>query len=291
MGVDKNGTIWVADFKTGWLKLPVTNSKQYIRMVLPITRFFRYMPTEAICGWLLAEGPVHGIIHALCHNFQLNRAGEWKNFSKKDFPGLSGFFDVVSLVADPKNADHIFVASWGGGLLEFRGNELVNRYTNQNSPLETALPTQPNEPFVRIGGMAFDSGGNLWITNSEVAKNLVKLTPTGTWETFALPEVANSRNIGQIINTRNDDKWIVVPRGHDVYVVDKTGIKTKHLPVTAYFNNGTYEEFNRMNDVYSIAEDERGDIWLGTSKGWPFLATLRGFGTLKNIMPHNPVSI
>ncbi|HKI90095.1 MAG TPA: two-component regulator propeller domain-containing protein, partial [Draconibacterium sp.] len=180
---------------------------------------------------------------------------------------LDGFFDIVCMVADPNDPDHIFVGSWGGGLLEFQGDQFLNRFTNHNSPLETALPQQPDEPYVRIGGLGFDSEGNLWITNSDVAKNLVKRSPSGEWESFVLPEVASQRNIGQMVVTQNDDKWILVPRGHDAYVVDKTGTQKKRLLVTSYFNNGENEFFTRMNDVYSIAEDNNGEIWIGTSKG------------------------
>ena len=37
--------------------------------------------------------------------------------------------------------------------------------------------------------------------------------------------------------------------------------------MSSYFSNGDQEILNRMNDVYSIAEDLDGDIWIGTSKG------------------------
>ena len=45
----------------------------------------------------------------------------------------------------------------------------------------------PDAAYVRIGGMDFDSEGNLWITNSTVARNLLMLAPDGTWEEFTLP--------------------------------------------------------------------------------------------------------
>ncbi len=199
--------------------------------------------------------------------FQLFRDDRWNYFSTKDYPGMDGVIDIVGILPHPSDPDHIFVASWGGGVLEFQQNELVNHYTNQNSPLQTALPDQPDRPYVRIGGIDFDSEGNLWVTNSEVDKNLLKLTPGGEWETVTLPEVSGNQTIGQLLVTENDDKWILVPRGNDAYVVDKTGSEKKKLPVTSYFNNGQREEYNRMNDVYCIAEDLDGAIWIGTSRG------------------------
>ncbi len=200
-------------------------------------------------------------------HFQLYRDDKWKSFNANTVPDMTGFFDIVCMAADPADPDHIFLGSWGGGLLEFQSGELMNRFTNQNSPLQSALPQQPDEPFVRIGGLDFDSEGNLWITNSEVAYNLLKRTASGEWESFELPEVASQRNIGQMVVTQNNDKWILIPRGHDAYVVDKNGEQKKQLLVISYFNNGEDEITTRMNDVYSIAEDNDGAIWIGTSKG------------------------
>jgi len=106
--------------------------------------------------------------------FQRYGGGEWAYFNKSSHPELDGFADIVKISVNPTDQSHIFVGSWGGGLLEFRNDEFIQRYTNHNSPLQTALPQQPNEPYVRVGGLDFDSEGNLWITNSEVARNLLR---------------------------------------------------------------------------------------------------------------------
>lgn len=266
-GISSDGTIWVADNAKGMVHIS-GNTFETIYPNGPLDNSIFSLYANGADLWVLPGGRDDTWTNTWqSPRFQLNRNGEWTNFTKTQFPELDNFFDMVCMVTDPGDPDHIFAGSWGGGLLEFQGNQFVNRYTNRNSPLETALPNQPNEPFVRIGGLDFDSQGNLWIANSEAGKNLHKLSPSGDWESFTLPEVANSRNIGQMIVSKSDDKWIIVPRGHDIYVVDKTGAQKKHLPLISYFNNGINEIFNRMNDVYSIAEDHDGNIWIGTSKG------------------------
>ncbi len=261
--INTDGTIWIADYQNSLIKVTGGNS-------------------EAI----QINGPMDNNVFSLLHSgsnlwvmpgtqaansyweprFQRFGDEQWHYFSKTNYPELDGFFNIISVAEDPSNENHFFIGSWGGGVLEYRNDEFVERYTNHNSPLESALPQEPDEPYVRVDGMAFDSEGNLWISNSEVAKNLHKLSPEGEWESFELPEVANSFNMGSLIVTQNDDKWIVVDR-NDIYVVNHEGSQKKHLPVTAYFNNGDYEEFNRMNDVFSIAEDNEGHIWVGTTKG------------------------
>ncbi|WP_340112009.1 two-component regulator propeller domain-containing protein [Maribellus mangrovi] len=191
----------------------------------------------------------------------------WTNFTKNEIPEMTGFKDIVCIAVDPADDNHFYAGSWGGGLLEFKNDELVNRYTNLNSPLETALPDNPTAPYVRIGGLDFDSEGNLWITNTAVSRNnLHKLTMTGDWESFTMSTVTN-KTIGQVLVTENDDKWVLIPRGNDAYVVDRTGGNKRSLLVTTYFSSGNDEYFTRMSDVYSIAEDKEGAVWIGTSQG------------------------
>ena len=267
VGVAQDGSYWVADYENGLIKIASENHESVFPNGPMDNRIFSLYTNDGDL-WVTPGGRSDSWSNIWqTPRFQLFREGQWNYFTPKDYPELDGFYDIVDIKANPANPDHIFVASWGGGLLEFENGQLVNRFTNQNSPLETALPNNPSQPYVRIGGIDFDSERNLWMTNSEVAKNLVKLTPSGEWESITLPEVANNFNIGQVLVTDNDDKWILVPRGHDAYVVDKSGTQKKRLLVTSYFNNGVFEEFKRMNDVYCITEDLDRAIWIGTSVG------------------------
>jgi sugar lactone lactonase YvrE len=221
--------------------------------------------------------------------FQHMTEGEWSYFSKKEYPEMTGFYDMVQVVADPSDAGHIYAASWGGGVLEFKEGAFIKRYYNQNSPLETAIPEKPLEPYTRIGGMAFDKKNNLWITNSQSSKGLHSLSPSGEWKSYELPEVAGQQyTIGQIIVTRNNDKWIILPRGRDVYVVNSDVSQKKYLPVTSYFNNGEQEIFKRMNDVYSIAEDLNGEIWIGTSTGVAVFPSPSGVWKTSSMYAYQP---
>lgn len=261
-GVASNGSAWIADSDHSLVKISGENFEK-VNLPGPLGNEVFSLHQFKSDLWV-SPGNKRGWEQP---RFQRLRNGEWQHFTKNEIPELDGFFNIISIAVNPANEQHFFAASWGGGLLEFNNNTFVKRYTNHNSPLETALPQQPNEPYVRVGGMDFDSEGNLWMTNSEVARNLLKLTPGGEWESFTLPDVANRFSIGKLLVTENDDKWIIAPSGHDAYVVDKSGARKKRLLVTAYFNNGVIEDFKRMNDIYSIAEDMDGAIWIGTSMG------------------------
>ncbi|MCG6188276.1 type IX secretion system anionic LPS delivery protein PorZ [Maribellus maritimus] len=261
VGMTSDGNIWIADYEKSLVKV-AGESFEAVQINGPMDNDVFSLLHTGTNLWIMPGAQI-GWIEP---HFQKFGNDQWSYFSNSNHSELDGFFNVISVAVDPSDENHFFIGSWGGGLLEYKNDEFVERYTNHNSPLESALPQQPDEPYVRVDGMAFDSEGNLWISNSEAGNNLHKLSADGSWESFELPEAANDYNLGEVIVTENNDKWIVV-RGNDLYVVNSSGTEKIYLPVTAYFNNGDYEEFNRMNDVYSIAEDDEGDIWVGTTKG------------------------
>lgn len=259
--------LWIADNKLGLVKAG-NESFESIYPEGPIDNTAFYLYTHENNLWVASGGHNSSWNNTWTKaQFQLFNNDEWDYFTENEIPEMKSFWDIVCISASPSDKSHIYVGSWGGGLLEFQNGELINRFTQLNSSLQTALPSQPSEPYVRIGGMDFDSNGNLWISNSEVADILSVLRTNGEWESFNLPIVANKRSIGQLIVTQNNDKWIVIPRGHSLYIVNEDASQNQYLPVKSYFNNGETELITDMNDVYSIVEDQNGSVWVGTSKG------------------------
>ncbi len=266
VAASSDGIFWIADNNYGLVRYSEQSAESFFPEGPSDNRVFSLFANNDDL-WVTPGGRTDSWANLWqLPRLQQYRNDSWSTLSPKNFPGMDNFFDVVEIVANPSNPNHLFVASWGGGLLEILDGELVNRYTNKNSPLQSAVPQQPDEPYVRVGGLDFDSEGNLWVTNSEVEKNLLKLTPGGEWETYSMTGVT-SNNIGKVVVTQSNDKWIQVPRGNDLYVVNNDGSQKKKLQVTSYFNNGEQEILNRMSDVYSIAEDLEGAMWIGTSKG------------------------
>jgi len=264
--ISSGGIIWIADYDNALVKVNGENFES-LYPTGPMDNDVFFLTSNNNSVWVTPGGRTDAWANNWAvPRFQRFKEGEWTNFSIKEIAELSGVPDIVCLAVDPSDENHFFVGSWGGGLLEFRNDEFVTRYTNKNSPLETALPQEPDAPYVRIGGLAFDSYGNLWVTNSAVTNNLHKISSSGDWESFSMSEITDV-NVGQLVVTENNDKWILVPRGNDAYVVNDSGDDMQKLLVTSYFSNSTSEYYTRMNDVYSIAEDEEGAIWIGTSKG------------------------
>ncbi|MGA1978450.1 MAG: two-component regulator propeller domain-containing protein [Bacteroidales bacterium] len=255
--IEQNGDIWIADINAGLvhgksmsdfsaLTLPGPASNNAINLI-------SHDGITIICG-----GGIDAAWNNLWRPLQIsiNTDNDWKAIIS------STISDPMRAVFDPSDDNHFFVSTWGGGLLEYRNNGLVNQYTDANSPMQTIIA---GKPYVRICGLAMDASGNLWITQTEVTGSIKILKPDGTW--IVNPLTINADDIGDIIITKTGQKWIVLPRGNGLCVFDDN--KTP-----GNFNDDKFKKMlvtdtdgDVISNVYSIAEDLDGNIWVGTDKG------------------------
>jgi hypothetical protein len=171
--------------------------------------------------------------------------------------------DPMRALIDPSDNDHYFISTWGGGLLEYQDNTLINQFNDSNSPLQTVIP---NKPYVRIGGLAMDKERRLWFTHNEVPGSIKALKTDGSW--IINPAITiNVYTIGDIIIARNGYKWVVLPRGNGLFVLDDNNTPEN-------FNDDRYKTMliqdadNRIiSFVYTLTEDLDGHIWVGTDQG------------------------
>jgi len=263
--LDAQNVLWIADQNLGLIKVG-TQSERIVPEGPSDNKIFSLFMNDKDL-WITSGGRDESWNNlSFDPKFQLNREGKWSVFDRKAFLTPNDFRDMVCATADPKDPDHFFAGSWGGGVLEFVAGKFKKRYDNFNSTLQTQLPNTPNEPYVRIGGMAFDSKGALWVTNSGVASVLSSLQSDGTWKSYELSGIAN-RSIGKVVVTAKDDKWILVPRGYGLYALNSTNSVSKMQKVVALFRNQEDEYKTEMNDLYSMALDQNGELWVGTSAG------------------------
>ena len=264
--LDAQNVLWIADQNFGLIKMGTQNER-----IVPESPSDNEIFSLAMKGqdlWVASGGRKSDWNNLFnSPQFQLNREGKWSVFNSKVFPTPNDFRDVVCVTADPKDPDHFFAGSWGGGVLEFEAGKFKKRYDNTNSTLQTQLPNAPNDPYVRIGGMAFDSKGNLWVTNSGVANVLSSFQTDGTWKSYELNGIANNPYISKVVVTPKDDKWIMVSRGYGLYALNSTNSVSKAQKVVALFKNQEGEYKTEVGELYSMALDQNGELWLGTSGG------------------------
>ena len=263
--IDAQNILWIADQAFSLVK--VGTQSERIAPQGPIDNRIFSLTMNGQDLWIAAGGRASDWNNIWTNpQFQLNREGTWSVFDRKIIPVLNDFRDIVCITVDPKDPDHVFAGSWGGGVLEFSNGKFIKQFNNSNSSLQTQLSNSPAEPYVRIGGMDFDSKGNLWVANAGVGNVLSAYKTDGTWESFQLSGIAN-KYIGKIVVTKNDDKWLLVPKGNGLYALNSANSISKAQKVTARFVNSNGEYFTEMNDLYSMAEDLNGELWVGTSSG------------------------
>ncbi|MDO9613074.1 MAG: two-component regulator propeller domain-containing protein, partial [Bacteroidota bacterium] len=264
--IDDQNVLWIADKNNGLIKVGTQTEK--IVPDGPIDNKIFSLKMNGNDLWITPGGKTNAWGNLYNQpQFQLNREGKWSVFDRNVFPILNDLRDMVCVVANPKDPDHVFAGSWGGGVLEFKAGKFVKQYNNLNSSLQTQLPDQPTEPYVRVGGMDFDSKGNLWVTNSGVANVISVFQTDGQWKSFDLRGIANNRFIGKVLVTKDDVKWVILGRGEYMYALNRDNNQSKMQKVTAYFTNSKEELYTEMSDVNAIAEDQNGELWLGTSSG------------------------
>ncbi|MGQ9847420.1 MAG: type IX secretion system anionic LPS delivery protein PorZ [Bacteroidales bacterium] len=193
----------------------------------------------------------------------------WYSFSEFNSPKLMGIKDICFVKVNPNNHKEAYFGSYGGGLVVVNNDKVVEVYDDNNSPLQNIIP---GSPYVRVTGLDFDKEGNLWIVSSLVQNNLTVRKPDGSWKSISLVNAMGGIKItGELYCTSDGIKWIILPKGGGLFAYSENGTldnlsddKTKNVSIIS--SEG--EEIS--NDVYCLAEDKDGLLWVGTAKGLVF---------------------
>jgi hypothetical protein len=186
-----------------------------------------------------------------------------------DFP----ITDMVDITFDPENDQKVYISSFGdtrqinsvstGGILVVEDDAPAVFYNHLNSGLENISAIDPTRVNIRISGTAFDTQGNLWVSNIEVDKKLKKKTPNGQWTGFDLSTIESNPGkpgVYELIVDRSNSIWMGT-RANGVYIFNENGNRKKAL-VTNITQGGLPDL-----KVKTIEVDASNRIWIGTSSG------------------------
>lgn len=271
---DINGPdIWVADFQYGLVRC---NRTFFFNRIFQANSPYADN-AESICSHngvvAVVPGSRKGAAYAPLYLFpslswfvnqQWHYAANFKNYD-------INCHDFTNVVINPYNESEWWIASWGNGLYKCVNQEIVAHYDNTNSLLDTASDGQ-----VFVSGLAFDSKGNLWMTNSHSAKMLKMLSKDGNWYEFSISSGVYSSPQGVVgehllVDSRNF-KWVTFPRDNSMNRYHLICFSDANTP-----DNIGDDQFARIDmnasaevsssTVYCVAEDNDGEIWIGTDKG------------------------
>jgi len=201
---------------------------------------------------------------------------EWYNHSKKEIDAAteSDCLDFISVVSDPSNPNHLFVATWGKtGLYEITDRKEYKLYTRYNSILEGL---NNDKTRLRINGMVYDSKGNMWLLNSMVKNTVKVLQKDGTWSQIYYPQIDDNgrlaTNARYILIDKYNNKWAYTMGGTLPYlfIFNENGTientaddKTKY--VTSFYDQDS--KLLPFTYFFKLTEDLTGNIWVGTDAG------------------------
>jgi hypothetical protein len=260
--VDQTNTLWIADSEAG-----ITKTSDYVNFdsFIPNGPYNNDVFSISIeAGNLVLAG---GGLDGAWSN--IYKPGELYSFRNEQWSSIIDYSirDVVRVLVDPANPNVFYAASWGYGIFQYENGKQVNHFDDSNSTLESIIE---GEDFIRVGGLAFDSKHNLWVTNSGVESPISVRKYDGSWKNFPYGSIVNAPTISDIIVTRNDHKWVVLPRGYGLFVFDNNGTIDDTTDDRVNKFSLVDQDGKTYNNIFSIAEDLEGNIWVGTSEG-PFI--------------------
>ena len=256
--LDNNDTYWIADYGNGLIKY-ANGSQEYIYINAPYTS--NAFAIDILNNRVLVVG---GGINPAWNNVFLN--GSVFSFRNEQWKSMMNYeaLDYISIKIDPYNNEHFFVGSWGQGVIEYMNDEIIKMYNESNSSLQSMIP---GDNYIRVAGMNWDSYNNLWVTNTGVTNPVSVKSSDGEWYSFYFDSKISNILVKDIIITENNHKWVTLP-GNGIFVFDDNQTPDNE-------NDDLYKQFSILdengkiitNNIFSIAEDLDGEIWVGTDQG------------------------
>jgi len=250
----KEGKYWIADQHQGLLFAEKGNTE----IILPEGPDYSEVTQIKNLGdeiWL-AHGAVSENWDPTWQKREVSilRSDDWSTSTDLVAMGLQ------DLVAVNQNKGQTYVSSWQRGLAKISDGRVDVIYDETNSSLQKRAVY---EDWMEIGDIQFDSEGNLWCTNSQTREPLSVMDTKGKWESFSLGNgISEHQDLLKLMIDKNNRKWVQL-RNNGLVVFDEKRSGTKARKLTNGEQNG-----NLASDgVFSIVEDLKGNIWVGTDNG------------------------
>lgn len=173
--------------------------------------------------------------------------------------------DIVQIIPNPNVEGNYYASSFGNGILELslqNGQISVLRTINEAST-NGVLPSVSGGGTHRVAEMAADEEGNVWFSNALTDRPLGVIRPDGTVESYSLGASGSGANVLRIMVTSEGQVWQQV-RNNGVLVSRlEDGVPQETIRLSSSEGSGNLPS----ESVLSFAEDQDGEIWIGTNEG------------------------
>jgi hypothetical protein len=199
----------------------------------------------------------------------------WYSYKGNPSPYIENWRDFVDVAVHPVSK-HAFFGSFGFGILEMSGEQVVAFYDSTNSSLRSPIG---GLKVVNVAGLAFDEAANLWVSNSDAPNPLSVRSKDGAWKSFSFPSDVNSDGrMGFITLDDVGNKWIFSTRANGIYVYNSgTTVLDERDDQVKRMTKQAGAGLLPSEAVFCITKDKQGEMWVGTDNG------LCIFGSAENI--------
>ena len=202
-------------------------------------------------------------------NYQYNgdgifslQEGSWSNINRYRYPVMDTLLDIMALAVD-KREESIWAGSYGGGLVHIKSGPSFELFKQGFLGAATGDPGS-----YRVAGLAFDKENNLWVSNFGAPQPLKLRKADGSWKSFTLPFPLFENALSQIVIDDYAYKWIVSPLGNGLICFDH-GSSLDNTGDDRWKKLGTGTGIGHLpsSNVFCLAKDKSGFIWVGTDNG------------------------
>jgi ligand-binding sensor domain-containing protein len=199
---------------------------------------------------------------------------KWKSFTFQQYEQLrSNAYYRVSGTSDGT----VWASNWGRGITKVHPDGSIrNFYVNDGL---VGITQDPN--FIVTGKAAEDRNGNVWFTlyNMSEGRPLAMISP----ESFSLSLFRNQRNpnatlLGDVIIDRFDTVWMISSFSTTLGGQDGLFYFNANESIGTHIEGWgivTTAHGLPSNSINAIAEDNRGEIWVGTNQGLAVISNPR----------------
>ncbi|MBE0640697.1 MAG: hypothetical protein IH599_01595, partial [Bacteroidales bacterium] len=267
--MDVRGYLWIGDQRSGLVRTRNFWESFIVRPDGPSRNLVFEMSASNNSLWVAPGGRnlqwANIYYEGSLYTFRDER---WTSLDATNSSIFDGVRDVLTVLVDPSDREHVWAGSWGSGLFEFRNGELVARYDGTNSSLQAPPTLNPSE--VRVGGLAYDQDHNLWVATSSANDLLCVRKNNGEWQSIYLGNLsfgASQTEAGKIVIDNIGQKWVIM-RGSKILVYnDNNTIGQTSDDRAVILGTGVGQGNLKGSRVFSMARDRDGEIWVGSDEG------------------------
>jgi hypothetical protein len=270
--IDEKGYVWIADAYQGLVFIYDQWAYKFIAPNGPGSKEAFHMYSSDNDLWIAsgAYSSTWSMTFKRDGLFHYNGT-EWRTVNGSTDPMIDSLFDFVCVAIDPSDPTKVYAGTWDRGLIFLKDGKAVKIYDQTNSSLSVLENNALGVYKVAIGGLTFDSKGNVWMTNAGVTKSLSVMRPDGTWISYDISSADMKmvdRVSGKIVIDRIGQKWVLLGRGYGLQVFnDNNTLYNTSDDKTANISSTTGRGALPSTVVTDIAIDLEGRLWIGSDKG------------------------